>query len=46
MPPLSYRLVHWDAWLSRRDVETMCDWAQSAAVVAPGDRRSEAAGNP
>jgi hypothetical protein len=32
MPPLPYRLLHSDAWLSDSDVEDLCAWAEREAA--------------
>lgn len=29
MPLLSYRLIHWDSWLSARDVSRICEWSET-----------------
>jgi hypothetical protein len=29
MPLMSYRLIHWHAWLSAEDVDRICEWSQA-----------------
>jgi hypothetical protein len=32
MPPLSYRMMHKESWLSEKDVDAICAWSQSVGT--------------
>lgn len=33
MPPLSYRLMHWGAWLSSAEKDSIAEWVDSSTVM-------------